>query len=142
MLSIHKARSRGNVKELSSYDKSLTSKIHHTAPPPYRREQMWQNGKMTYIPNMIITPKVTSLSIVVVKSTIDTFQPYCLTSKQRSVSEHHSLTAVWYYQAFTDSHCRFLEDKNPHKILRNYVSLTVPAGIFKPSIQRSTDLFQ
>lgn len=111
---------------------------------------MWQNGEMTGIQNTIITPKVTSLNIImIVKSRIDTLQPACLTNKQTSISEHRSLTAARYFKAFTE-HAGipqklplwlFRRHNSPNKILRNSLSLTVPAGIFKPSIQRTVYVF-
>lgn len=83
---------------------------------------------------------------MIIKSRIATFQPFCLTNRQRSISEHRSFAAAQYFTAFTERAGTsqklpvwiFRGQKNPNEILRNSVSLTVPVPIFKLSIHRTT----
>lgn len=63
---------------------------------------------------------------------------------------NRSTTTTWYFKTFLrsmlgylmNSHCDFRGQNIPNKILRNCVSLTVPLDIFKPNIQKTTNLVQ
>lgn len=114
------------------------------SPSTWHMEKNEAKWETTDTQNTIIASKVTSLNVMIDLSRFGTFQPFCLTDKQRSINR--SPTAAWYLKTrllsmlgyLTKSHCEVSGKNIPIKSLENSVSLTVPLDGCKPNSQRIT----